>query len=294
MPTSTESDARRHGLRLGAPGTRRRSMALAQSMSVPQTWNLVAPGYAAEIVPLFSSFAEDALRLARLAQGERALDVATGPGTLALAAAAAGARVSAIDFSPKMIAELYARAQRENVERLDVQVADARALPYEDATFNAVFSMFALNLVADRGAAFREIHRVVRPGGRAVVGTPTSLAHMPAFDDVLEILRSVLSDLAFDGDLPLSDPAELQEEMTRGGFPSVDVRQITRSFEFPSLSTIWSSATRAAAPIVVARDAMREAEWSRASDAILRKLEQRFGAGPHRIEISVNLAHARR
>ena len=56
--------------------------------------------------PGLREFVADALELAHLAPGERVLDVATGPGTLALAAARAGARVSAIDFSPEMIAEL--------------------------------------------------------------------------------------------------------------------------------------------------------------------------------------------
>jgi 2-polyprenyl-3-methyl-5-hydroxy-6-metoxy-1,4-benzoquinol methylase len=56
-------------------------------MFEPRTWNMVAPGYAAEIPATFSSFAQDALALASLRPGERVLDVATGPGTLAVPAA---------------------------------------------------------------------------------------------------------------------------------------------------------------------------------------------------------------
>jgi SAM-dependent methyltransferase len=263
-------------------------------MSVPRTWNLVAPGYAAEIAPTFAGFAVDALQLARLVPGERVLDVATGPGTLALAAARSGARVSAIDFSPQMIAELRARGRHEGIAEIDAQVADATALPFEDDAFDAVFSMFALNLMADRGAAFREIYRVVRPSGRAVVGTPASMTRAPAFAEVLAIVRAVIPDFGFDGDLPLSEPAELHREMSAAGFAEVRVQTVTRSFTYPSLTAIWSAAGRAAAPIVVAREAMGEERWAGASAEILRGLERRFGNGPHTIDMTVNLAEARK
>jgi SAM-dependent methyltransferase len=263
-------------------------------MSVPRTWNLVAPGYAAEIVPAFSRFAEDALELARLAAGERVLDVATGPGTLAVAAARAGALVSAIDFSPQMIAELRSRLEHEGLEEVDARIADATALPFGEGVFDAVFSMFALNLVADRAAAFREIHRALRPGGRAVVGTPASLTRTAAFADVRDIVRRSLPGIDLDIELPLAEPEELRSEMSAGGFAEVDVRTVTRSFPFPSVTAVWATASRAAAPVVLAREAMAAESWSRASEEVVRGLEQRFGGGPQEIELSVNFARARK
>jgi SAM-dependent methyltransferase len=261
-------------------------------MSDPHTWSLVAPGYAAELTPPFSRFAEDALDLAQLAPGERALDVGAGPGTLALGAARRGARVSAIDFSPQMVAELQARAAREGTRGIAARVADATALPYEDEAFDAVFSMLAVNLMADRAAALREMRRVVRRGGRVVVGTPASMTSSPVFEEVHAILRSALPGLDFDGSLPLGDAAELRREVSAAGFAQVDVRTVTHALTYPSLAAIWAAASRAAAPIVVAREAMGDARWSQASDAVLRKLTARFGAGPQRLELVVNLARA--
>lgn len=263
-------------------------------MHAPQTWDRVAPGYAVEIAPTFACFAEDALQLACLVTGERVLDVATGPGTLALAAARAGARVSAIDFSQQMIAELHARFQREGLSEIDARVADATALPYEDGAFDAVFSMFALNLMADRTAAFREIHRVLGRAGRAVVGTPASLTRLPAFVDVCDVVRRTLPDLDLDMELPLSEPTELWGEMSAAGFGSVEVQSIKRAFTYPSAAALWSVASRAGAPIVLVREAMGPERWARASEEIVRGLEQRFGTGPQRIELSVNLALAGR
>ncbi len=269
-------------------------MHLPEAIHAPRTWNLVAPGYSAEIVPAFSRFADDALELADLAPGERVLDVATGPGTVALAAARAGARVSAIDFSPEMIAELRARQRRDELPEIDARVADATCLPYEDGAFDAVFSMFALNLVADRSAAFREIHRVLHPGGRAVVGTPTSLEKTAAFAVIRDVVRGALPELDLDYELPLAEPEELRSEISAAGFAHVEVSTIARSFVFPSVESLWTIAGRAGAPMVLARDAVGEERWSRASEQIVRGLEQRFGSGPQRVELSVNLARATR
>jgi len=80
-------------------------------LASPEPWDLVADGYVSDNVPLFERFAEEALRFAAVAPGARVLDVAAGPGTLALLAARDGAgSVDAIDFSPEMIARLEARA----------------------------------------------------------------------------------------------------------------------------------------------------------------------------------------
>lgn len=268
---------------------------LDESMHEPATWDLVAPGYAVAIAPLFAAFAEDALKLAALAPGERVLDVAAGPGTLSLAAARAGARVCAIDFSPRMLAELGARAEREGVSGIDARIGDATALPYRDGEFDAVFSMFALNLVADRAAAFRELFRVTRAGGRAVVGTPGAMMRSPAFVEVLDILRRALPDFAFDErDLPLSDPAELLDETAAGGFAEVGVREVVHAFELPSVAAMWSVAERAVAPIVLAREAIGDARWRTVSTTIVSELERAFGTSPKSFDVRVNLALARK
>jgi hypothetical protein len=82
--------------------------------------------------------------------------------------------------------------------------------------------------------------------------------------------------------------------MSAAGFADVGVQQVTRSFAFPSLDTIWSVASRAVAPIVIAREAMGEERWSRASEEIAGRLAQRFGRGPQRIDVTVNLGLARK
>ena len=81
----------------------------------PLAWDLVADGYMEELVPVFERFAVRALDLASVGPGTRVLDVAAGPGTLALVAAERGAEVTAVDFSPGMIERLRGRAAANGV-----------------------------------------------------------------------------------------------------------------------------------------------------------------------------------
>jgi demethylmenaquinone methyltransferase / 2-methoxy-6-polyprenyl-1,4-benzoquinol methylase len=93
--------------------------------------------------------------------GDRVLDVACGTGDLALAATAAGGRVTGIDFSTRMLER--ARRKSSAVEWLE---ADALALPFDDASFDVVTSGFGVRNLADLEAGLRELRRVLRPGGR--------------------------------------------------------------------------------------------------------------------------------
>jgi SAM-dependent methyltransferase len=268
-------------------------MSLEQALSVARTWNLVAHGYAAEIAPTFARFAEDALDRAAIAPGERVLDVATGPGTLALAAAARGARVSAIDFSPEMIAELCDAIRRTSSTKIDAHVADARALPFASSEFDAVFAMFALNLMCDRGKALREILRVLKPNGRAVFATPTTMPRLAVFQEIRAIIRRAIPELDIQLALPLSEPEELEREVRAAGFSQVIVEIDQRAFAFPSIDALWDIATRAGAPLVLARESMSADAWDSAAEEIVAALKRRFGEGPQSLEVAVNLAIAR-
>ena len=108
---------------------------------------------------------------------DEVLDVAAGDGNFALAAAERGARVVASDISPGMVERGRARSQRE---RYDVEwlEADAEALPFNDACFDCVGSVFGAMIAPRPELVARELFRVARPGG--VVGmtawTPGSFA----------------------------------------------------------------------------------------------------------------------
>ena len=96
--------------------------------------------------------------------GQEVLDVAAGTGNAAALAAAEGARVVASDFAPKQVERGRARTEAEG---LDVEwvVADVEELPFDDASFDCVVSVFGAQFGPRPERVAGELFRVVRPGG---------------------------------------------------------------------------------------------------------------------------------
>ncbi len=114
-----------------------------------------------------SGWRRRAARATGLAAGGSALDVACGSGKLtARLAQIAGpeGRVVGLDFSPQMLE--VARRQHPGIEFIE---GDALSLPFDDASFDASTIAFGLRNLADPVHGLREMLRVVRPGGKAVV-----------------------------------------------------------------------------------------------------------------------------
>jgi ubiquinone/menaquinone biosynthesis C-methylase UbiE len=107
---------------------------------------------------------------------ERVLDVAAGNGNATLAAARRGCQVTSSDYVDAL---LHRGADRALAEGLNVvfQVADAEALPFDNAAFDVVLSTFGVMFSPDQAKAAIELARVCRPGGRIGLAnwTPTSL-----------------------------------------------------------------------------------------------------------------------
>jgi SAM-dependent methyltransferase len=100
-----------------------------------------------------------------LRSGARVLDVAAGNGNATLAAARRGCKVISSDYVPDL---LERGAERARADRLEVEfrVADAEALPFDDASFDAVLSTFGVMFAPDQAKVASELARVCRPGGR--------------------------------------------------------------------------------------------------------------------------------
>jgi len=96
---------------------------------------------------------------------ERVLDVAAGNGNATLAAARRFAAVTSTDYVQALLDKGRQRAEAEGLP-VRFEVADAEALPYENASFDVVLSTFGVMFAPDHASAARELLRVVRPGGR--------------------------------------------------------------------------------------------------------------------------------
>lgn len=137
----------------------------------------VAPRY--QLLNDVLSFGSDrgwrvrAARLARLAQGERALDVGTGTGDLAfdlLGLSHRTASVLGVDISRAMLAKAALAAGRcGHSARFSAMLANAEALPFPNGAFDRVIAGFTVRNFDHLDAGLREMRRVIRAGGRAVI-----------------------------------------------------------------------------------------------------------------------------
>ena len=121
-----------------------------------------------EIAGRIEAASAAAVEALEVSAGDRVLDVATGTGNAALLAAARGAEASGIDITPKLIEVAQKRAEESGLAA-DFVVGDAENLPYPDASFDRVISVFGVMFAPHQQRGADELVRVCSPGGRIAV-----------------------------------------------------------------------------------------------------------------------------
>ena len=198
-----------------------------------------------DLMNVLMSFGQDArwrrqvVSLAAPQPGSLALDVGTGTGRIAQGLARKGAQVIAVDFTPGMMAQGRAAGVGLS-EPVYFAGADALRLPFPDNTFSCVTTGFMMRNVVDIEAAFREMRRVLQPGGRLVcleVGRPrwaiSRFFHAIYTRKIVPIMgRLVAGDADAYSYLPSSmskfpTPEGLADLMKASGLRNVRFKQLT-------------------------------------------------------------------
>jgi ubiquinone/menaquinone biosynthesis C-methylase UbiE len=129
----------------------------------------IASWYARNTGRDLSRFKKTAQRLAERARpGSEVLEVAPGPGYLAIELAKRGYTVSGLDISKSFVKMAQENAARAGV-RVDVHHGNAAAMPFDDSSFDVVVCVAAFKNFTDPIGALNEMHRVLRPGGQASI-----------------------------------------------------------------------------------------------------------------------------
>jgi ubiquinone/menaquinone biosynthesis C-methylase UbiE len=148
------------------------SPARPKSQLAAETFGQSAEFY--DYSPFFPMAGKRIVDLAEIPVGARLLDVATGTGAVLFPAAervGVNGRVIGIDLAEPMVARTAAEISRRGIAQAEVRNMNAEALLFEDSAFDRVTCGFALWFIPDLQSALREMHRVLRPGGRLTVST---------------------------------------------------------------------------------------------------------------------------
>jgi SAM-dependent methyltransferase len=254
-------------------------------LATPLAWNLVSAGYVADNITHFIAYSQDALDLAQVSAGDRILDVAAGPGSLVIQAAARVREVHALDFSSEMLGHLKASVTAAGITNVVAREGDGQALPYEAASFDAAFSMFGLIFFPDRAKGLSELARVLKPGGRCVIASWQPMTRVPVLVSVFEALAAELPNMPFgDGKGPLSDPQDMRRELATAGFTEVEVTERVHAFDMPDADAMFDSMRRSLAPLVLLEHRIGSQAFAPIAAGLQERLRERH-QGPLHIEM---------
>jgi ubiquinone/menaquinone biosynthesis C-methylase UbiE len=136
-----------------------------------ETWDKFSAGWKkwdSLVLGWLAPFGDAMLRHANLSNGSSVLDIAAGTGEPGLTAAAAipDGQVVVTDLSENMLVAAAENAARRGLKNFKTQLCDAGALPFADASFDAVLCRFGFMFFPDIAAAAQEMARVAKPGAR--------------------------------------------------------------------------------------------------------------------------------
>jgi SAM-dependent methyltransferase len=196
------------------------------------------------------------LTRAGVGSGDQVLELACGPGGMGIAAAelvGAEGGVVLSDVAEEMVAIAAERAQRRGLTNVRTATLDLEQIAEPDSSFDVVLCREGLMFAVEPDQAIREIHRVLRPGGRAAVAVWAPQRDNPwlglVFDAVTATTGLPIPPPDIPGPFALGDRAHLQGLFVDAGFAAVAVDEISTPLHSPSFEAWWARTKAIAGPL---------------------------------------------
>ena len=183
--------------------------------------------------------------LAGVRAGQRILDVGCGPGALTgeLVARLGSSAVAAVDPSASFVS-----AARERNPGVDVRLAPAEALPFDDDAFDAALAQLVVHFMRDPVAGLREMARVTRPGGAVAACVWDHAGGQGPLGVFWDAVHSIDPDAPDESGLAGAREGHLAELFAAAGLEAIESTVLSVRVEHPSLEEWWEPFTFGVGP----------------------------------------------
>jgi SAM-dependent methyltransferase len=247
-----------------------------------ERWNLAAPGWLARAdrmeaagMPV-SAWLVDAIAPQ---PGHTVLELAAGTGDVGLLVAelvTPGGEVIVSDFSPGMLTAAQERARARGVANVRFRQIDAESIDWPAASLDAVICRWGLMLLADPGAALREIRRVLRPGRRLALAAWAGRDDNP-WRALMDVGLGAPAEDSGPGMFAWGDPQTIASQLEEAGFLEHHVEAVGLEWAFASAAA-WIDETRQISPNFAEAVAGREEELREALERVAAPYAQPDGS----------------
>jgi SAM-dependent methyltransferase len=246
---------------------------------------------------IFAGYAADIARRVASGRPARVLETAAGTGIVTRKLRDAlpdGTQLIATDLNPPMLD--IARAKFKPGEQVGFQPADAVALPFADASFDAIVCQFGVMFFPDKAKSFSEAHRVLAPGGRYVLSVWDSHRYNPFGRIAHEVAgRFFPADPPQFYNVPFSchqiDP--IKDMLLTAGFVEMDIAVIRQVRELPDIAH-FARAVVHGNPLIDQIRARGGIDPERIVDALAQEFRREFGSDPGRMPVQAIVFSATR
>ncbi|OKP64411.1 methyltransferase type 11 [Ensifer adhaerens] len=246
-----------------------------------ETWDRFSAGWKkwdARVLGWLAPFGEAMIRQATIKDGDRVLDVAAGTGEpgLTVAASIPKGRVTVTDLSERMLQVATENARHRGLTNFETRACDVGALPFPDATFDAVLCRFGFMFFPDVAAAAQQLKRVAKPQSRvcaAVWGAP----------EKNNWATTIMATIARHVDMPKPPsgaPAGLMKAVFEdAGLRDIHEEEVTTTMVQETPEDYWAFMTGIAAPVVAGLAQADDQTRSRIRSEVLDLAGQAIRAG---------------
>jgi ubiquinone/menaquinone biosynthesis C-methylase UbiE len=209
---------------------------------ITNTFDLIAEGYDNPSQRFFPFAADYMMSLAQPKPGERVLDIATGTGMAAIAAAQAitpGGRVQAIDLAENMLAKAQRNVAKHALSNVDFHLMDAEQLEFRSNYFDLISCAFGVFFFTDTAQALRSWLRVLKPGGRIIFTSFTQSTFQPMagwFREAIEASGHPFPEPAWQR---LAQAQQCQDLIEQAGYCNAQVTTKQMGYHLASENDWW-------------------------------------------------------